>query len=89
MSKNDDISSLSHTKWNCQYHIVFCPKYRRKAIYGKLRREIGQYLRRLCEYKGVEIVEAHAMSDHIHLLLIHNVRIASAIQSQIYNISFT
>ena len=71
MSKNDDISSLSHTKWNCQYHIVFCPKYRRKAIYGKLRREIGQYLRRLCEYKGVEIVEAHAMSDHIHMLVLN------------------
>ena len=67
--KNDDISSLSHTKWNCQYHIVFCPKYRRKAIYGKLRKEIGTYLRRLCEYKGVEIVEAHAMSDHIHMLV--------------------
>lgn len=67
--KNDDISSLSHTKWNCQYHIVFCPKYRRKAIYGQLRKEIGSYLRRLCEYKGVEIVEAHAMSDHIHMLV--------------------
>ena len=53
MSKrNDDTSSLSHTKWNCQYHIVFCPKYRRKAIYGKLRADIGKYLRRLCEYKG-------------------------------------
>ena len=69
MSKNDDISSLSHTKWNCQYHIVFCPKYRRKVIYGQLRREIGQYLRKLCDYKGVEIVEAHAMSDHIHMLV--------------------
>lgn len=70
MSKrNDDISSLSHTKWNCQYHIVFCPKYRRKEIYGKLRKDIGSYLRRLCEYKGVEIVEAHAMSDHIHMLV--------------------
>ena len=67
--KNDDISSLSHTKWNCQYHIVFCPKYRRKAIYGKLRKDIGTYLRRLCEYKGVEIVEARAMSDHIHMLV--------------------
>lgn len=70
MSKrNDDISSLSHTKWNCQYHIVFCPKYRRKVIYHKLRADIGRYLRRLCEYKGVEIVEAHAMSDHIHMLV--------------------
>lgn len=48
--KNDDTSSLSHTKWNCQYHIVFTPKYRRKAIYGKLRSDIGKYLRRLCEY---------------------------------------
>lgn len=70
MSKrNDDISSLSYTKWNCQYHIVFCPKYRRKVIYHKLRADIGRYLRRLCEYKGVEIVEAHAMSDHIHMLV--------------------
>ena len=50
--KNDDESSLSHTKWNCQYHIVFIPKYRRKAIYGKLRSDIGKYIRRLCEYKG-------------------------------------
>jgi putative transposase len=67
--RNDDTSSLSHTKWNCQYHIVFMPKYRRKAIYGKLRADIGKYLRRLCEYKGVEIVEAHAMSDYIHMLV--------------------
>ena len=70
MSKrNDDTSSLSHTKWNCQYHIVFTPKYRRKAIFGKLRSDIGRYLRRLCEYKGVEIIEAHAMADHIHMLV--------------------
>ena len=67
--KNDDTSSLSHTRWNCQYHIVFTPKYRRKAIYAKLRSDIGKYLRRLCEYKGVEIVEAHACSDHIHMLV--------------------
>ena len=67
--KNDDTSSLSHTKWNCQYHIVFTPKYRRKAIYAKLRADIGKYLRRLCEYKGVEIIEAHAMADHIHMLV--------------------
>ena len=52
------------------YHIVFIPKYRRKAIYGKLRRDIGTYLRRLCEYKGVEIIEANACIDHIHMLLI-------------------
>ena len=67
--KNNDESSLSHTKWDCQYHIVFTPKYRRKAIFGKLRSDIGKYLRRLCEYKGVEIVEANACSDHIHMLV--------------------
>ena len=67
--KNDDESSLSHTRWNCQYHIVFTPKYRRKAIYRKLRRDIGAYLRRLCDYKGVEIVEAQACPDHIHMLV--------------------
>jgi len=69
ISKNIDESQLSHTKWNCMYHIVFIPKYRRKAIYGKLRRDIGIYLRRLCEYKSVEIVEAHACIDHIHMLV--------------------
>ena len=67
--KNDDESSLSHTRWNCQHHIVFTPKYRRKAIYAKLRADIGRYIRRLCAYKGVEIVEAHAMPDHIHMLV--------------------
>ena len=61
--------SLSHTKWNCQYHIVFTPKYRRKAIYNKLRKDIGRYLRRLCDYQGVEIIEANACSDHIHMLV--------------------
>ena len=63
------MSSLSHTKWNCQYHIVFTPKYRRKAIYNKLRKDIGRYLRRLCDYQGVEIIEANACSDHIHMLV--------------------
>ena len=66
---SSDDSSLSHTKWNCMYHVVFIPKYRRKAIYGKLRRDIGIYLRRLCEYKGVEIIEANACADHIHMLV--------------------
>ena len=55
-----DINSLSHTKWNCKYHIVFCPKYRRQVIYGQLRAEIGKILRQLCAYKGVEIIEAEA-----------------------------
>lgn len=69
MKKNDEDSTLSHTKWNCSYYIVFAPKYRRKVIYGKLRGEIGKYLRRLCEYKGVEIIEANACVDHIHMLV--------------------
>ena len=64
-----DEKSLSHTCWNCKYHIVLVPKYRRKAIYGKLRKDIGKILRMLCDYKHVEIVEAHAMPDHIHMLV--------------------
>ncbi|MBC2306594.1 IS200/IS605 family transposase, partial [Listeria booriae] len=68
MPSNDD-SSLSHTRWNCKYHIVFTPKYRRKIIYGQLRKDIGAILRKLCEMKDVEIIEAHAMPDHIHMLV--------------------
>ena len=64
-----DIHSLSHSKWRCQYHIVFAPKYRRKGIYGKLRADIGQILRKLCEQKGVEIIEAEACPDHIHMMV--------------------
>ena len=60
-------SVLEHTKWNCRYHIVWAPKYRRKIIYGKYRQEIGKILRKLCEYKGIEIVEANACIDHIHM----------------------
>ena len=59
--------SLSHTKWLCKYHIVFTPKYRRKAIYGQYKESIGQILRQLCNYKGVEIIEGHLMPDHIHM----------------------
>ena len=62
-----DENSLSHTRWTCTYHIVFIPKYRRKVIYGKLRSDIGGILRQLCTYKNVEIVEAKACSDHIHM----------------------
>ena len=65
----DDDLSLSHTRWTCKYHIVFIPKYRRKEIYGKIRTDIGQIIRQLCAYKDVEIIEAHAMSDHIHMLV--------------------
>lgn len=60
--------SLAHTRWNCKYHIVFIPKYRRKVIYGKLRLSVGQIVRKMCEMKDVEIIEAHAMSDHNHRL---------------------
>jgi putative transposase len=68
-TKPNDDSSLSHTRWNCKYHIVFIPKYRRKEIYGQIKSDIGKILRTLCEYKEVEIIEAHAMKDHIHMLL--------------------
>ena len=64
-----DNNSLAHTKWNCKYHVVFAPKYRRQAIYGGLRAEIGQILRKLCEQKGIEIIEANACPDHIHMLI--------------------
>ena len=68
-TKPNDDNSLSHTRWNCKYHIVFIPKYRRKEIYGKLRSDIGLIIRQLCEYKNVEIVEAHAMIDHIRMMV--------------------
>ena len=61
--------SLSHTKWLCKYHIVFTPKYRRKAVCGQYKESIGKILRQLCNYKGVEIIEGHLMSDHIHMLV--------------------
>ncbi len=69
MSKKFDNDSLSHTRWNCKYHIVFAPKYRRQIIYGKIKNDIGKILRILCERKGVEIIEAEACSDHIHMLV--------------------
>ena len=64
-----DKNSLSHTTWNCKYHIVFAPKYRRQIIYGKIKQEIGKIQRMLCERKGVEIIEAQACPDHIHMLV--------------------
>ena len=64
-----DAKSLSHTRWNCKYHIVFAPKYRRQVFYGEKRRAIGEILRRLCEWKGINIVEAECCPDHIHMLL--------------------
>ena len=64
-----DTESLAHTKWNCKYHIVFAPKYRRQIIYGKIKADIGIMLRKLCEYKQIEIIEAEACKDHIHMLV--------------------
>ena len=65
----NDSQSLSHTKWNCKYHIVFAPKYRRMVIYGQIKEDIGKILRQLCEMKKVEIIEAEACPDHIHMLV--------------------
>ena len=65
----DTVQSLSHSKWNCKYHIVFAPKYRRQAVYGALKTDIGRILRQLCDQKNVEIIEAEACPDHIHMLL--------------------
>ena len=62
-------NSLAHTTWNCKYHVVFAPKYRRKVIYGQLRREIGAILRELCAWKGINIIEAEMCPDHIHMLI--------------------
>jgi len=67
--KQTDISSLEHTSWRCQYHIVFAPKYRRMEIYEKIKQDIGIILRKLCQQKGVDILEAEACKDHIHMLI--------------------
>ena len=64
-----DNNSLTHTTWNCKYHIIFAPKYRRQVIYGKIKMDIGKIIRTLCEQKGVEIIEAEACIDHIHMLV--------------------
>ena len=64
-----DVQSLAHTKWNCKYHVVFAPKYRRQVFYGEKKREIGEILCRLCEWKGVTILEAECCPDHVHMLL--------------------
>ncbi|MBP2632718.1 MAG: family transposase, partial [Firmicutes bacterium] len=65
----NDTNSLAHTKWRCKYHIVFSPKYRRKIFYGEKRKEIGQILRELCEWKQINIVQAEVCPDHIHMLV--------------------
>ena len=65
----NDINSLSHSKWNCKYHVVFAPKYRRKVFYGEKRIAIGKILRQLCEWKGINIIEAEMCVDYVHMLL--------------------
>ena len=65
-----DWKSQAHVKWKCKYHVVMLPKYRKKALYGKVRRRIGEILRDLCRQKGVQLEEGKAMPDHIHLLLL-------------------
>ena len=65
----DKTNSLAHTKWNCKYHIVFAPKYRRKVFFGEKKVEIGKILRQLCEWKGIKIIEAEICPDHVHMLL--------------------
>ena len=66
---SNDIKSLAHTVWNCKYHVVFAPKYRRQVFYGRKKVEIGEILRRLCEWKGVKMYEGEACPDHIHMLI--------------------
>ena len=67
--EKNEIKSRAHSRYRCQYHIVFAPKYRRQAIYGEIKKDIGEILRKLCEQKGVEIIEAEACVDHIHMLV--------------------
>jgi putative transposase len=64
-----DWQSMAHVKWECKYHIVFIPKYRKKMLYGKVRRRVGEIFRQLCRYRGIDILEGHAMPDHVHMCL--------------------
>ena len=67
--QNTDVKSLAHTKWNCKYHVVFAPKYRRKVFYNEKKEAIREIIRTLCQWKGVEIIEGEVCPDHIHMLL--------------------
>ncbi|GHV85128.1 IS200/IS605 family transposase ISDha13 [Spirochaetia bacterium] len=64
-----DWQSIAHTKWECKYHVVIVPKYRHKVLYGKVKKKVGEILRELCRYKGIELLEGHAMPDHIHMCI--------------------
>ena len=66
---NDNVNSLSHSKWNCKYHIVFAPKYRRRVIYGQIKQDIGKILRQLCVFKDVKIIQGEMCPDHVHMLV--------------------
>lgn len=63
----NDVNSLAHTSWNCKYHVVFSPKYRSKVFYGEKRREVGEILRTLCDWKKIKIIEAEVCPDHVHI----------------------
>ena len=66
----DEYQSLSHTKWDCKYHVIFIPKYRRRALYGQLRRHVREVFRKLAEQKESRIEEAHLMPDHVHMMIV-------------------
>ena len=76
-----DENSLSHTRWKCQYHIVFIPKYRRKVLYGKVKTDVREILRTLCRYRKVEIIEGAVCADHVHLCLSIHVAFTSFTES--------
>lgn len=63
------MNSLAHTRWECKYHLVFAPKYRRQIIYGKIKEDVAQILSTLCKRKGIEIMEAECCKDHVHMLV--------------------
>lgn len=64
-----DWKSLSHVRWECKYHIIIIPKYRQKILYGSVRKKVGEILRTLCRHRGIELLEGHAMPDHVHMCL--------------------
>ena len=79
-----DVNSLAHTKWDCKYHIVFAPKYRRQVIYKDIKADVGQILGTLCRRKGIEIIEAECCSDHIHMLIKNSTEIFRVRNSGIF-----
>ena len=78
-----DWQSLSHVRWECKYHVVIIPKYRRKVFYGRLRRQIGLILRELCRQRGIELMEGHAMPDHVHSVLEHTAEVQRGARNRV------